>query len=92
MPNPDLKWETTYTHNLALDFSFWNSRLSGTVEVYQSDVKDLLIHFPVAGGKGYPVHDGGKWKRCCPCTPAVVAKRTAHNMRIVFFISIEFAS
>ncbi len=52
MPNPDLKWETTYTHNLALDFSFWNSRLSGTVEVYQSDVKDLLIHFPVAGS-GY---------------------------------------
>ena len=52
MPNPDLKWETTWSHNLGLDFSFWNARLSGSVEVYQSDTKDLLIHFPVQGA-GY---------------------------------------
>ena len=52
MPNPDLKWETTYSHNIGLDFSFWNSRLNGSVEVYQSNTKDLLIEFPVQGS-GY---------------------------------------
>lgn len=50
MSNPDLKWETTYSHNVGLDFSFWNSRLTGSVEVYKSNTKDLLINFPVTGG------------------------------------------
>lgn len=52
MPNPDLKWETTYSHNVGVDFSFWQSRLSGSVELYKSNTKDLLIQFPVKGS-GY---------------------------------------
>ena len=52
MNNPDLTWETTYTHNVGLDFSFWQSKLSGSVEVYQNDTKDLLINFPITGS-GY---------------------------------------
>ena len=50
--NPDLKWETTYTHNIGVDFSFWHSKLSGSLEVYQNDTKDLLINFPISGS-GY---------------------------------------
>ena len=50
--NPDLKWETTYTHNIGVDFSFWRSKLSGSIEVYQNDTKDLLINFPISGS-GY---------------------------------------
>ena len=50
--NPDLTWETTYTHNIGLDFSFWQGRLSGSVEVYQNDIKNLLINFPIPGS-GY---------------------------------------
>ena len=26
--NPDLTWETTYTHNIGLDFSMFQSRIS----------------------------------------------------------------
>lgn len=52
MINPDLKWETTYSHNLGLDWSFWKNRFYGTVELYQADTKDLLIYFPV-NGSGY---------------------------------------
>ncbi len=52
MNNPDLTWETTFTHNIGLDFSFFRSRLSGSVEVYQNDTKDLLINFPIPGS-GY---------------------------------------
>ena len=52
MNNPDLKWETTYTHNIGLDFGFFNGKLTGSVEVYQNDTKDLLINFPISGA-GY---------------------------------------
>lgn len=49
MANPDLKWETTITRNLGLDFSLLGGRLSGTVEAYRNTTSDLLIEFPVAG-------------------------------------------
>jgi len=49
MANPDLKWETTYTRNIGLDFTLFNSRLSGSLEAYLNTTKDLLIEFPVAG-------------------------------------------
>ncbi|WP_069660087.1 SusC/RagA family TonB-linked outer membrane protein [Arcticibacter eurypsychrophilus] len=49
MANPDLKWETTVTQNLGLDFSLLNSRINGTVDAYLNRTKDLLIQYPVAG-------------------------------------------
>ncbi len=52
MPNPDLTWETTLSHNVGLDFSFLKSRINGTVELYHNTTKDLLIQFPTAGS-GY---------------------------------------
>ena len=52
MPNPDLKWETTISHNIGLDFSFLNGMVSGSVEAYRNNTKDLLINFPTAGS-GY---------------------------------------
>lgn len=52
MSNPDLKWETTYSHNVGFDFSFLKGFLSGSLEVYQNNTKDLLIQFPVSGS-GY---------------------------------------
>lgn len=54
MANPDLKWETTYTRNLGLDFSLFKNRISGSVEAYLNNTKDLLIAFPVAG-TGYDI-------------------------------------
>lgn len=52
MANPDLKWETTYTRNVGLDYSLLNGRLSGTFEWYWNTTKDLLIEFPTSGS-GY---------------------------------------
>jgi len=49
MANPELKWETTYTRNLGLDFGLFKSRLSGSVELYINSTRDLLINFPVSG-------------------------------------------
>ena len=52
MPNPDLTWETTVSHNLGLDYSFLKGRINGSFEVYHNTTNDLLIQFPVAGS-GY---------------------------------------
>ena len=49
MANPDLKWETTFTRNLGLDFGLFDSRINGSFEIYRNNTKDLLIEFPVSG-------------------------------------------
>ena len=49
MNNPDLTWETTYTHNIGVDFSLFKGKLSGSLEVYQNDTKDLLIQYDIKG-------------------------------------------
>lgn len=45
---PDLKWETTTTYNVGLDFGLWNQRLSGTVDWYFRKTTDLLNYAPYA--------------------------------------------
>lgn len=47
-PNPDLKWETTAMFNFGVDFGFWNNRLYGTLEVYNSTTDDLIIDKPLS--------------------------------------------
>lgn len=51
--NPNLKWETTRTVNAGVDFSFFNSRLSGSVDFYLSNTSDLLMSRTVPIMNGY---------------------------------------
>ncbi|WP_303311093.1 SusC/RagA family TonB-linked outer membrane protein [Hymenobacter sp. BT730] len=46
--NANLKWETTTTYNVGLDYGFLDNRLSGSVDVYKRDTKDLLNFIEVA--------------------------------------------
>ncbi|AZI31657.1 SusC/RagA family TonB-linked outer membrane protein [Kaistella carnis] len=46
----NIKWETTTTTNLGLDFGFLNDRINGNIELYQKDTKDLLSVVPVPAG------------------------------------------
>ena len=52
--NPDLKWEETAMLNIGLDFAFFNSRLSGSIEVYNKKTSDLIWPYPVSTQR-YPV-------------------------------------
>ncbi|MBN2164654.1 MAG: SusC/RagA family TonB-linked outer membrane protein, partial [Marinilabiliaceae bacterium] len=52
LDNPDLRWETTYTRNLGLDFAVFRSKLSGSVELYRNNTTDLLFEVDIAGS-GY---------------------------------------
>ena len=41
--NPDLKWETTYSTNIGLDLSLFNSRIDIVFDWYYKKTKDLLM-------------------------------------------------
>ncbi|WP_291146796.1 SusC/RagA family TonB-linked outer membrane protein [Flavobacterium sp. UBA7680] len=47
LENPDLKWETTTEKNFGVDFELLNRRISGSVEVYERVVSDLLMEKPI---------------------------------------------
>lgn len=53
LANPKLKWETSTTLNLALDFGFFNNRLSGTVEYYNKSTTNLLVNRQLNASIGY---------------------------------------
>lgn len=41
-PNAALRWEKTTSNNLGVDFALFNSRLSGSVDLYYKSTTDLL--------------------------------------------------
>ncbi len=48
-----LSWETSYTSNLALEFGLWGQRLTGIVEYFNRDSKDLLQDVPISTVTGF---------------------------------------
>jgi TonB-linked SusC/RagA family outer membrane protein len=45
--NPDLSWERAINFNVAVDFTLFNNRLSGSVDYYVRTNKDLLGYYNV---------------------------------------------
>ena len=54
MPNKNLGWEKTTQWNFGLDFSFLKGRIGGTLDIYTSKTKDLLLAMTVPSLSGYP--------------------------------------
>jgi TonB-dependent starch-binding outer membrane protein SusC len=52
LPNDNLGWEYSITWNYGLDFAFLNNRLSGTVEYYVTNTKDLLLSVSLPATSG----------------------------------------
>lgn len=53
MANPDLKWETTITRNVGVDFGLFDGKLSGTIDAYWNTTKDLLMRTTIPGITGF---------------------------------------
>ena len=51
--NPDLTWETTEQLNLGVDFGFVGGKITGTIDVYDKDTKDLLQQTPIPTSSGF---------------------------------------
>ena len=52
--NNELRWESTASLNLGLDFALLSNRISGSIELYRSKTSDLLLQkvLPASGGFG----------------------------------------
>lgn len=64
LENRDLKWETTDTKNIGLDYGFLDNRLYGSLNYYYNKTNDLLITkvLPPSAGLYDPILNVGKIK------------------------------
>ena len=53
MGNPDLKWETTVSRNIGLDFGILRGKLRGSLDFYWNTTKDILMKVPIDASTGY---------------------------------------
>ena len=56
--NPDLRWEATTQHDFGVDFTLFNSRLTGSFDYYRKITTDILVKPPTLTATGY---GAGKW-------------------------------
>ena len=53
MANTEVGWEKTTQWNVGLDFGFFNNRLNGSLEVYFTKTRDLLLNMTIPTVTGY---------------------------------------
>ena len=53
LSNNNLKWETTISRNIGIDYGFLGGRINGALEIYWNTTKDLLMAVPVDNTTGY---------------------------------------
>jgi len=51
--SPNLKWEETTTYNAGIDYGVFDNRITGAVDVFYKDTKDLLVNAAVPDGSNY---------------------------------------
>ncbi len=51
--NQDLSWEKTSSYDIGLDFGFWQDRIYGSVEYFNSTTSDLLLAVQVPAALGF---------------------------------------
>ncbi len=52
LPNPHLTWESTRGYNIGLDFGLFNDRISGAVEYYNVNTRDILLSKELPRSRG----------------------------------------
>lgn len=51
--NQDLSWEKTSSYDVGLDFGFWDDRIYGSVEYFNSTTTDLLLAVQIPSALGF---------------------------------------
>ena len=51
--DPNIKWETSITYNVGVDFGFLDDRITGNVDAYIKNTKDLLFNVPTPMGANF---------------------------------------
>ncbi|MDN5288778.1 MAG: TonB-dependent receptor plug [Mucilaginibacter sp.] len=52
LPTPDLKWETNYSTDIALEYAMFKNRLRGSIEVFNRKSSNLLFAVPLPVSSG----------------------------------------
>ena len=50
--SPNIKWESTKTTNVGLDFGFFQNKLTGTLDYFYKKTSDVLLNVPIPGSAG----------------------------------------
>jgi TonB-linked SusC/RagA family outer membrane protein len=90
LANADLKWETTTTRGVGLDYGFFKNRLSGSIDLYSNTTSNVLMQMATPG-TGYAT----QWQNVGQTSnkgiefnlSAVVAHSKDFNLNIGFNIS-----
>ena len=53
LSNEELRWETAYMATVGLDFEFLKGRIGFSIDLYNTDNKDLLLNVPLAPSTGF---------------------------------------
>lgn len=53
LANKELGWEKTTQYNFGIDFSFLKGRIGGSLDLYRSDTRDLLLPMSIPTITGY---------------------------------------
>lgn len=53
MASPNLGWEKTTQWNIGIDYGFLNNRINGSIELYTSKTKDLIMDMSIPTLLGY---------------------------------------
>ncbi len=53
LANPNLKWERNITSNVGLDYSLFNNRIHGSIELFRRISSDLLLNRPLSYLSGF---------------------------------------
>ncbi len=51
--NQDLSWEKTSSYDIGLDFGFWDDRVYGSIEYFNSTTTDLLLAVQIPSALGF---------------------------------------
>lgn len=64
LENRSLKWETTETTNIGVDYGLFNNHLNGSLNWYYNKTSDLLIYkvLPYSAGLANPILNVGKMR------------------------------
>ena len=54
LKNEDVKWETVEDTSFGVDFGLWRNKLSGSVDYYIKNTKDMLFQKPYPYYSGFP--------------------------------------
>ena len=53
MANTELGWERTTQYNLGIDYGFLKGRINGSIDIYKTKTKDLLMSMTIPSLTGY---------------------------------------